>query len=104
MAVERKVTYSAESPYGDTPIYRLGLDVMTHKTIPRYPDDVLYEIEIQYNFRPDKLADKLYGTVKLWWVFSARNPSQLKDPMFDFKTGNQIYLPTKQTVQSALGI
>ena len=104
MAVERTVTYPAESPYGDTSIYRLGLDVMTHKSIPRYPDDTLYTIEIQHNLRPDLLAYKLYGTVKLWWVFSARNPSQLKDPIFDFTTGNQIYIPTKKTLQGALGI
>jgi len=104
MTVERTVEYPAESPYAETPVYRLGLDVMAHVPIPRYAEDKLYTIEPQYNFRPDLLAYKLFGTVKLWWVFSARNPSQLKDPTFDFKTGNQIYLPTRKTLQSALGI
>jgi len=104
MAANRKVFYNTESPYADTGIYRLGLDVMTHRAIPRFQEDRLYTIESHYNARPDLLAFDLYGSAGLWWVFSARNPSVLKDPTFDFATNQQIYLPSKNTLVTALGL
>jgi len=100
----RKVNYNVDSPYGDTGTYRLGLDVMNHRKIPRMGDDQLFEIDPRYHLRPDLLAHELYGSSKLWWVFAARNPSALKDPMFHFVTGNKIFLPTKQTLKAALGL
>lgn len=99
-----KANYNAESPYADTDLYRIGLDVMEHRKIPRLADDRLFEIGPQYNLRPDLLAYELYGTPKLWWVFAARNPSALKDPMYHFVTGKKIFLPTKTTLKSALGL
>lgn len=104
MTASRKINYGITSPYMETGIYRLGLDVMQHRPIPRYKEDKLYEIETQYNYRPHLLAFDLYGDEHLWWVFSARNPSQLKDPYFDFVTGNKIYLPSSQTLSNALGL
>jgi len=100
----RKATYNNDSPWSDTGLYRLGLDVMDHRAIPRFADDKLFEIEPKYHLRPDLLAFDLYGSPKLWWVFAARNPSQLKDPLFHFVTGNRIYLPKRETLTSALGI
>ena len=99
----RTAFYSNNSPYGKTELYRLGLDVMNHKKIPKYASDELYEIPMEYNYRPDLLAYKLYGSSRLWWVFAARNPSALKDPLFHFVAGNKIYLPSKSTLNSALG-
>lgn len=104
MAANRKTYYSTQSPYADTGIYRLGLDVMRHRAIPRFKEDKLYKIEPQYNYRPDLLAFDLYGTAALWWVFTARNPSVLKDPTFDFRTNQQIFLSTKSTLVTALGL
>ena len=45
-----------------------------------------------------------YGDANLWWVFAMRNPNVLKDPLFDFTTGNTIYVPTKASLQSDLGL
>ena len=100
----RKSFYANESTYARTEMYRAGLDVMQHRQIPRFASDELYEIPMEYNYRPDLLAYRLYGTSKLWWVFAARNPSALKDPLFHFAVGNKIFLPSKQTLSSALGI
>jgi hypothetical protein len=77
---------------------------MEHRAIPRLAEDRLYQIEPPYHLRPDLLAFDLYGTENLWWVFAARNPSSLKDPLFHFVAGNKIFLPTKETLQAALGI
>lgn len=100
----RKAAYGQGSPWANTGLYRLGLDVMEHRPIPRLAADRLYEIEPPYHLRPDLLAYDLYGSEKLWWVFAARNPSTLKDPTFHFVTGMKIFLPDKETLQSALGI
>ena len=101
---KRLVQYDSTSPYADTGLYRIGLDVMQHRKIPRYADDELFEIDPEYHLRPDKLAHVLYGTRKLWWVFAARNPSALKDPMYHFVTGNKIFLPKKATLKATLGL
>ena len=102
--VVRKANYNAESPYADTDLYRIGLDVMEHRRIPRYADDQLFEIEPKYHMRPHLLAYDLYGTKNLWLVFAASNPSALKDPLYHFVTGNKIFLPKKQTLNAALGL
>jgi hypothetical protein len=50
------------------------------------------------------LAYDLYGESSLWWVFAQRNPNVLKDPVFDFRSGVQIYIPKKATLQADLGV
>jgi hypothetical protein len=50
------------------------------------------------------LAYDLYTNSGLWWVFKARNPNVLDDPIFDFKAGTKIYIPKKTTLVSNLGI
>jgi len=76
----------------------LFLDVNTVPSIPVNNDDVLYAIEAKYQERPDILADKIYGSTRYWWVFAARNPDQLKDPIRDFQSGVEIYLPVESSV------
>jgi len=39
----------------------------------------------------------------LWWVFAQRNPNTLVDPLFDFKEGTSIRIPTLDTLRDALG-
>ena len=97
-------TYQTTSPYYLTGKYRLGLDVMKHRKVPKAVDDVVYMIDSQYHNRPDLLAYDLYGTPQLWWVFAARNPSILKDPIFDFLTGRKIFVPKKSALVQVLGI
>jgi hypothetical protein len=50
------------------------------------------------------LASDLYGDSALWWVFAMRNPNVLKDPLFDFRAGVQIFIPKKATLQQDLGV
>ena len=70
--------------------------------IPRSTADRLYEIESQYENRPDLLAHELYGTVKLWWVFALRNPDVIIDPLTDFTSGTKIYIPPRETIDRVL--
>ena len=99
-----KVKYSTSSPYFQTGSFGNFLDVMINRDITKKVDDVLYEIDTVYEYRPDLLAFDLYGDSALWWVFAQRNPNVLKDPLFDFRAGYKIYIPQKTTLQQDLGI
>ena len=97
-------SYSPTSPYFKTETFGNYLDVMEKIQIPRNRDDKIYEIQEVYNNRPDLLAHDLYGDASLWWVFAARNPNSIEDPIYDFITGISIFLPKQSSINSALGL
>lgn len=96
--------YAASSPYYSTENTGSYLSVLTFRAIPKEADDILYVIKSQHALRPDLLAFDLYNDPGLWWVFAARNPNSLEDPIFDFQAGVAIYLPKFTTLVKALGI
>lgn len=97
-------TYSKSSPYAATTTFGQFLDIMTHRKITKKIDDVTFTITTVYKFRPDLLASDLYDDASLWWVFAARNPNSIKDPIFDFRPGLTIYVPKKATLTVDLGL
>lgn len=99
------VEYNKTSPWNKTKI-TVGnyLDLLEYRDIPKDSTDVVYDISPVYTFRPDLLSFDLYGTSKLWWVFSVRNPDTLKDPVFDFVAGTRIYLPKKSLLSAIIGL
>ena len=97
-------TYSPKTPWYTTNQQSGYLDILSIRPVSAEPDDFLYTIEPQYNFRPDLLAHDLYGSSKLWWVFLQRNLDVIEDPIFDFKVGVQIFIPKKETLFTVLGI
>jgi alpha-L-fucosidase len=100
-----KVTYSRTSPYFTTTTFGNNLlDVLNYRSFPAQADDVQYVIDRVYQYRPDLLAYDLYGDASLWWVFAARNPNTLKNPLGDFVPGVTISIPKQTTLASALGI
>jgi alpha-L-fucosidase len=72
--------------------------------VPAEADDFKYVIENQYKHRPDLLSYDLYGTPKLWWVFSQRNMSIIKDPIYDFTPGIVIFCPKKSNLEKFIGV
>lgn len=96
--------YKSSSPYYATGNYGKFLDVMSNRAITKLANDKQYTIDKIYHLRPQLLAFDLYGDTNLWWVFAARNPNTLKDPLFDFVTGAEIYIPAKSTLAADLGI
>jgi hypothetical protein len=74
------------------------LDVNPLPKLTASVDDEEYVINAAYAERPDLLAFYLYGSSRLWWVFSLRNPDLLKDPIRDFKEGLRIFLPSAENV------
>lgn len=97
-------TYSAFSPYYKTPITNGYLETTTVRSFTSYPDDALYQVSSKYENRPDLLAHDLYGDSRLWWVFSVRNPSIIKDSIYDLVSGVSIYIPKLATLKKDLGI
>jgi hypothetical protein len=95
--------YDSTSPYYLTGYSQFFLDTMTNRPIPKQPDDILFQINLTYQYRPDLLAFDLYNNSKLWWVFYQRNPNTLQAPPLDFAAGVSIYLPKLSTLKSALG-
>jgi len=98
------MNYNSKSPYYKTGLDSSGkyLDLMVTRFVPATSNDLLYQIEPKYNLRPDRLAFDLYGNSSLWWVFAERNPNTLKDPVGDFLSGRQIYLPQNNLLNEAL--
>jgi hypothetical protein len=95
--------YSEYSPYKETPFNGYYLDVWTPRQVPALDDDVMVELPSQYQHRPDLLANDAYGDPRLWWVFAIRNPSVIKDPIYDLVSGIKIYIPQKQKLLAVLG-
>ena len=97
------MAFSAASPWYDTKLRGKYLDVLNIRTVPAADSDPLYTIEEQYTHRPDLLAHDLYNDHRLFWVFAQRNPDVLKDPIYDFVPGTQIYLPQEKYLREELG-
>jgi len=96
--------YSKYSPYYNTKNFGIFLDVLEHRTITKNSLDIRHTIAPTYKYRPDLLAADLYGNAALWWVFAARNPNVIRDPIFDFYPGQVIYIPAKENLITDLGI
>ena len=96
--------YSSTSPWYSTPITADYLDILTIRPIAADPEDYRWVIETAFIHRPDLASYSLYGTPKLWWVFAQRNMDKIKDPIFDFVPGVEIYLPKKNTLFASLGL
>jgi alpha-L-fucosidase len=98
------ISYKNTSPYFSTKRVDNYLDLLEFRPVPAYASDVRTTLDQTYQYRPDLLANDLYGTPDLWWVFAVRNVNVIRDPIFDFKAGITIFLPNINTIKMALGI
>jgi len=96
--------YNSTSPYYNTAYNSGYLGIINFRDIPANKNDVLFELTKQYEYRPELLANDIYGDVNLWWVFAVRNKNVIQDPVFDMVAGTKIYLPHQDTLNTALGI
>ena len=91
--------YRRESYLSDARVFdELFLDIKYPRHITPSTRDVEREVEPKYAERPDVLAYDIYGNSRFWWVFAARNPDLLKDPIRDLTAGKVIFLPSEDTV------
>lgn len=93
------------SPWNKTKIINgQYLGILDIRAVPAESDDIVYTIEPQYTYRPDLLAYDLYDDHRLWWVFAQRNMNVIKDPIYDFQAGLEIYLPKGSRLREVLGV
>ena len=90
------------SVYVNTPINDFYLDIWEPIEIPNSTSDTLTVLEARYHERPDTLSYDIYGTPRLWWIFAMRNKDILFDPIYDFKTGIKIYIPSRTRIESLI--
>jgi hypothetical protein len=99
-----KVEYKRSSPYADTQQTTWYLSNYEPRIINRDGTDIRKILETKYENRPDLLSYDLYGTPNLWWIFMVLNPDSIKDPIYDFKAGLVIFVPTATRISNTLGI
>lgn len=81
------------SQYLLTPIRDWYMDLWVPRSVPKSDFDKIMIIPPEFDQRPDLLSQQEYGTPGLWWVFAIRNPNLINDPIFDFVSGLEIYIP-----------
>lgn len=99
-----KVEYQPSSPYSATQQTSWYLSNYEPRTINRDGTDLLKILETKYEHRPDLLSYDLYGSPNFWWIFMVVNPDAIKDPIYDFKAGMVIYVPTANRLSNTLGV
>lgn len=88
------------NPYFKTDVKDYYLDIINMPILTKSKSDKEYTLEKKYEFNPALLSFDLYGTTTYWWVFIKRNMDQLEDPIFDFKAGIKLYIPSKSSIQN----
>ena len=97
------VQYSKSSVWYNTIQSTWFLNVYNDRGLVRDGTDTLLVLNSKYNLRPDLLSYHLYGVVDYRWTFLFLNPDIIKDPIYDFVTGIEIYTATVDRLRSLLG-
>lgn len=97
-----KVNFDKRSMYKKTSDDGFYLGIYEPINIPYDSSDYYLEIPTKYNFKPGLLANELYGDPQLLWVFTIMNRDSINDPIFDFKEGLIIRVPTKSRLLSLI--
>ena len=92
------VSYKQSSAYSTTPMTSRYLGVFNSPEISEQGDELTVALQQRHNFRPDILSNELYGSPRLWWVFTYFNRDVLRDPVWDFKAGTSIKVPSQDNV------
>lgn len=100
MATYNRNSFLQNATYRDNQFLDVNVGL---PSIGKSINDETFVITPEYEERPDKLAFVLYESSSLWWVFAARNPDILKDPLGDFKAGTTIKLPASTSIQNITG-
>ena len=76
--------------------HQKGLIKENTKQSLTFNDDVLYEIPLKYQYRPDRIAASFYGNPKLYWILVYAN--EISDSPSGFYTGRRIRVPRIERV------
>lgn len=88
--------FDNKSFYKKTPNNGFFLSYYEPINIPYDSSDYYLEIPTKYDLKPGLLANDLYGDPQLLWIFSIMNRDTITDPLFDFRAGKIIRIPTRE--------
>jgi hypothetical protein len=94
------VEFSDYSLYTNTPVNQFYRGYYQPIDIPFDSSDMFMLIPSDYQYKPGRLANMLYGSARLSWIFSYFNREKISDPIFDFKEGLIIRCPTKERLMT----
>lgn len=93
---------SSYSPYAKTKS-TWYLDYNLPRNIAPADSDTEYTIPAKYDEQPWRLSYELYGNERLYYIFAMLNTDSLgDDPIYSFKAGLTIMIPSAQRVQTYL--
>jgi len=93
--------YKNNSPWSKTNIIDDSiLDLITFRNLYPDPFDEVYTIPTEFDERPDLCSYQMYGTAKYWWIFAARNPNDIIDPIRDYSAGIKIRIPNIDNISN----
>lgn len=87
--------FDNESFYKNTDKNGFYMGYYEPSNIRFHSTDYYIVIPTEYDLKPGGLAQKLYGNPQLMWIFSVYNRDTITDPLFDFRAGQIIRVPTK---------
>lgn len=90
------------SPYAKTKS-TWYMDQYTPIVIRPASDDKFYVIPSKYHQQPWRVAKFLYGQERLYYVFTLLNMDLIKDPLYDFKAGLTIRVPSNERMMRIIG-
>lgn len=86
--------------YSSTRKWSNSLGYFNPIDIPFDDSDIVIVVSKEYENRPRKLANELYGEPELYWIFRTFNKEKIQDPIFDLKEGISIIIPEKNRLLS----
>ena len=95
--------YDRYSPYKNTSQTSWYLDIYNPIKIVEADDDEFFTIPAEYNCKPMAYAKYKYNSERLYYIFAITNPDIIKDPIYDFKVGVKIRVPTYERIQKLFG-
>ena len=76
------------------------LDFYEKRTVTGAEDDVIYTIPLEYENRPDRIANHFYNTPRYMWVILMRN--NIENPLVELKAGRRLYIPSVTRLYSEI--
>jgi hypothetical protein len=84
--------YNDRSFLRQTSIKNFYLDVSNLPSI-NYTKGDYVTVPPECEYRIDLFSYQQFGTSRLWWVIALANADIIRDPIWDFKSGMQVFIP-----------
>jgi hypothetical protein len=93
--------YGERSFLRQVPIKNFYLDVSKLPVINYTKGDYVI-VPSECENRIDLFSYQQFGTSRLWWVIALANADMIKDPIWDFKSGMEVFIPRDSTLLEKL--